>query len=671
MEDTFAKFWRFALVSTMLLHLFACGGGHDHSQQTPEEPQAYRIGGTVSGLSGSGLVLQNNGGDDLTIDSRGAFSFPTRLTSGSDYLITIATQPGGQNCTIANGGGTVAQSDVTQVVVSCPLEAVTPEVSAAGAKLLRFAWNDVGADYYKLLKNPDGQSGYTQVGDDITGTQVDETISVHLTDWVNASYLVQACNSADLCSDSVPLSIISVMISTIGYLKAPDISTTSVFGDSVALSNDATTLAVESSAGVHIFLREGVAWRQQTLIDISCREVLLAGDGNTLATTHPFDNSSATGINGDESDDGAQRSGAVRVFTRNGDSWSQQAYIKASNSESEDRFGQSIAFSSDGNILAVGAPNENSSTTGINGNQADNSAYGAGAAYLFIREDGSWRQQAYIKASNTESDDQFGESIALSSDGNTLAVGAPYEDSSATGVGGNQADDSAYGAGAAYLFIREDGSWRQQAYIKASNSGRWDWFGYELSLSGRGNVLAVSAIFEDSSATGIDGDQTDSSDSASGAVYLFGYQAGTWAQTAYIKASNTDNTDMFGDPLALSYSGNILAVGAKFEDSIASGINGDQSDNSAIDAGAVYIFSHDGGPWHQQAYVKASNTDSGELSCAIGSSYCLIVNALFGNSLALSGNGDTLVVGALRESSQDQTDQWDLSEFGTGAVYLY
>ena len=72
--------------------------------------------------------------------------------------------------------------------------------------------------------------------------------------------------------------------------------------------------------------------------------------------------------------------------------------------------------------------------------------------YLFGRTGGAWSQQAYVKASNTEQFDLFGAAVALNSDGNTLVVGAPGEDSRSPGIGGNQADNTALAAGAAYLY---------------------------------------------------------------------------------------------------------------------------------------------------------------------------------------------------------------------------
>ncbi|KOR28976.1 hypothetical protein TI04_09735, partial [Achromatium sp. WMS2] len=129
----------------------------------------------------------------------------------------------------------------------------------------------------------------------------------------------------------------------------------------------------------------------------------------------------------------------------------QQAYLKASNAETDDGFGYSIAM--DGDTLVVGAYAEDSSASG---GQADNTATDAGSAYVFTRDaSGTWSQQAYLKASNAGAGDLFGWSVAIA--GDTVVVGAPYEDSSATG---GQADNSASNAGATYVFTRDaSGTW--------------------------------------------------------------------------------------------------------------------------------------------------------------------------------------------------------------------
>ncbi len=142
------------------------------------------------------------------------------------------------------------------------------------------------------------------------------------------------------------------------------------------------------------------------------------------------------------------------------------------------------------------------------------------------------------------------------------------------------------------MFVRDtEGTWSQQAYLKASNTGAWDLFGDSLSLSGDGNSLAVAASWEDSKAGGVGGDQSNDDAGNSGAVYVFVRDTEkTWSQQAYLKASNTGAWDLFGDSLSLSGDGKTLAVGASGEDSKARGVGGDQSNDDARDSGAVYIY---------------------------------------------------------------------------------
>ena len=310
-------------------------------------------------------------------------------------------------------------------------------------------------------------------------------------------------------------------------------------------------------------------------------------------------------------------------------------YIKASNTDIQDRFGNSVSISGDGNILAIGVSLEDSCTTGINGDQTDNGCNDSGVVYVFSRSAGVWSQQAYIKASNTNAGDLFGSSISISNDGNTLAVGATREASCATGINGDQTDNGCNDSGVVYVFSRSAGVWSQQAYIKASNTNAGDLFGSSISISNDGNTLAVGATSEDSNATGVNGDQNNNFFSSSGAVYIFTRTGSTWSQQAYIKASNTNTSDEFGNTLSFSGDGNILAISAFFESSCATGINGDQTDNNCFLSGAVYIFTRTGSIWSQQAYINASNTEFGDIFA----------------SVKLSNNGDTLAVVALSEDS--------------------
>jgi N-acetylneuraminic acid mutarotase len=105
-----------------------CGGGGSGVPGAGGTPATYTIGGTVSGLSGSGLVLQDNGGNNFSVSANGAFTFSTALDAGATYAVTVLTQPTGpaQTCSVTNGTGTVAQANVTSVAVTCVTVTFTP-----------------------------------------------------------------------------------------------------------------------------------------------------------------------------------------------------------------------------------------------------------------------------------------------------------------------------------------------------------------------------------------------------------------------------------------------------------------------------------------------------------------------------------------------------------------
>ena len=320
----------------------------------------------------------------------------------------------------------------------------------------------------------------------------------------------------------------------------------------------------------------------------------------------------------------------------------QIAYLKASNPVEDAHFGcggtltghagNASAISQDGTTIAIGAPHETSGAKGINGNQNDKSVYSSGAVYVFTRRGDTVAQQAYVKASNPGDGANFGSSVALSRDGNTMAVAAYYEASAATGINGNQNDRSIPEAGAVYIFTRTGTTWSQQAYIKASNTGNaavgdgfaeGDQFGYSIALSSDGNTLAVGAIGEDSNATGINGDQADNSANQSGAAYVFTRTGSTWSQQAYIKSSMTRPNVLFGYSIGISANGDTLAV-AEYD-----------ADRGK---GALYVLTRTGGAWSHQARIQAENAENGDS---------------LGYSMAISDDGNTIAAGRCRRGLPD------------------
>ncbi|MFS4457930.1 FG-GAP repeat protein [Bdellovibrio sp. HCB2-146] len=277
---------------------------------------------------------------------------------------------------------------------------------------------------------------------------------------------------------------------------------------------------------------------------------------------------------------------------------------------------------------------------------------------------GWWYPQAFLKAPNPDAVDQAAYALALS--GDTVAMGASLEDSNQTSITNGttaSADNSASDAGAVYVYKRTGSNWSQEAYIKAVNANAGDWFGATIALSG--DTLVVGANSESSNLKTITNGATASADNSAyttGAVYVYKRTGTSWAQEAYIKASNADPGDYFGTKVALD--GDTLAVSAPLESSsqvtITNGTTA-SADNSLTKSGAVYIYKRTGTAWVQEAYIKAPNAGAND--------------EFGGTALALSG--DTLVVGVQKEDSNQSTitngttASADDSFAESGAVYVF
>lgn len=363
----------------------------------------------------------------------------------------------------------------------------------------------------------------------------------------------------------------------------------------------------------------------------------------------------------------AGTSGAAYIFNRTGTVWVQTAYLKPSNIEARDWFGSAVAI--DGTIAVVGAFGEDSNQSFISQGtvaSGDNSLSSSGAAYVFVQTGTLWAQSAYIKPSNPDMDDSFGNAFpgVISISGSTFVVGSPQEDSlqatisHGTLASGNGLADS----GAAYVFGRSGTMWVQQAYIKASNRGGTDAFGISTAIEG--DTLVVGAYFEDSNQTFISHGTVASGDNTAvnaGAAYVFLRTGTLWSQQAYLKAPNAGGADAFGYKVGIS--GDIAVVSAIAEDSNQSTItNGTTAsgDDSFSGAGAAYVFKRTGTTWQPEAYLKPAN-----------------VAANFQYGYLLGIDGTTVVVAANGEDSNQRfvtngtAVSMNTTGTNSGAVYIY
>jgi uncharacterized protein YdbL (DUF1318 family) len=341
-------------------------------------------------------------------------------------------------------------------------------------------------------------------------------------------------------------------------------------GHSVALSGDGNTAIMGGAGAAWMFTRSGGQWRQEGAKLVGSGavgaayqgySVALSGDGNTAIMGGPDDNGSA---------------GAAWVFTRSGGQWRQEgAKLVGSGAVGAAYQGYSVALSGDGNTAIVGGYTDNSSV---------------GAAWVFTRNGGVWGQQAKLVGTGWVGRAEQGWSVALSGDGNTAIVGG--------------LSDSRF-AGAAWVFTRSGGQWRQQgAKLVGSGAVGAAQQGYSVALSGDGNTAIVGGP----------------ADNSGGAVWVFTRSGGLWSQQAkLVGTGGVGFGQRQGDSVALSGDGNTAIAGGP-----------DDNDNT----GAAWVFTRSGGQWSQQG-AKLVGTGASAQGSPAGST----------TPVALSGDGNTAIVG--------------------------
>ena len=345
-------------------------------------------------------------------------------------------------------------------------------------------------------------------------------------------------------------------------------------GIAVVLSNDGNTALIGGTNQFWVWTRSGTSWTQQAgpltgtgqtgTAGSQGMSVALSSDGNTAAVGGPLDN--FTSING-------QAVGAVWIWTRNGNTWTQGSKLVASPNNGS-RQGSAVALSSDGNTLLVGGPLENSSL---------------GATWVWTRSGSTWTQQTKLVASDIlNSYSSQGASVALSSDGNTALVGASSD---------------ANNVGAASIFTRSGSIWTQQGpkLVGSDHLGTNVMTGSSVSLSSDGNTAMVGG----------------SNDNVSiGAVWVFVRSAGVWNQQG-LKLVGSDGVGqpIQGCSVSLAADGNTAIVGGYY-------------DNNSV--GASWIWTRSGTTWTQLGMKIAG----------------AVVGDQAGYAVAMSGLGTTALVGS-------------------------
>jgi hypothetical protein len=357
-------------------------------------------------------------------------------------------------------------------------------------------------------------------------------------------------------------------------LLASDGAEVDLFGLSVAVSGDTALVGADrndekgtDAGAAYVFVRSGTTWTQQAKLTATDG----AGFANFGISVALSRDTALVGAIGDG--EVASGAGAAYVFVRSGTTWTQQAKLTATDGVSQDQLGASVAL--DGDTALVGTVN-----------RSDNGDH-AGAAYAFVRSGTTWTQEAKLLAADGAAFDQFGISVAVSSD--TALVGA-FGD-----------DDAGEHSGSAYVFVRGGATWTQQAKLTAADGAAFDEFGISVALSG--DTALVGAPLTDENATD------------SGAAYVFARGGTSWTQQAKLTATDGASSDEFGASVALS--GNTALVGAP-----------DNSERGAA-SGSAYVFARSSTSWTQEAKLTATDGAAIDFSAT---------------SVALSGN--TALMGA-------------------------
>ena len=521
-------------------------------------------------------------------------------------------------------------------------------------KMLKLSWSiDVPVDHYRIEVNPDGSSGYSDSGhDDIPAdrTSAEVEIPLHVTFWDKARMqLIALDNNERIIERSNEISLNEVDASSmIGYFKRtlPASGDTTpddylVLGYSVALSADGSMMAVgapgygpNSGGGVYMFHHSADGWTSylqgsepvlrstdttHAIGDFIGISVSLSADGKFLAAGVPGYGKTSSG-----SIDVSADHGGVFFFAydENADENAKWKFLTADINPLEDdsQYGIALDMSADGSTLVVASGNYFSRATArvevlklnsdrqVTSRKIIHTDEARGGLSIAVSDDGSTiavgsieNNSAYIyrasdnystaqlvTADTQEEEDEFGISVDISGDGKILVIGAAGDDTSGAGI--NPVHDNLLpDSGAAYVFEESASGWNQVAYIKAFQPGEGFRFGESVAISRDGARLAIGSQYEGSAGAGINPPH-DGIAEASGAVYTYYINDGSWTPANFLKAPNTGINDNFGLSIALTENGNTLAVGAPGEASTSTGIGGDQQDDGNDDSGAVYLY---------------------------------------------------------------------------------
>lgn len=638
------------------------------------DPAAYVLDGTGEpGLSaGTTSGGPTSGLNDSATSEAGATLAVAAEETLADFDSVGASTMDETATPAESNTGAESEPDCTDADDAC--SPPDPPVLLLETRLMKqfaFAWEpQEDVEYYNLEERRPPEDDFMLLVEDIRESSLVMTVPLHLSHRV--SYRLQACNAAG-CTSSDPVAPDDALVGAIGYFKPSD-TAYQHFGFSLAMSDDGRTLAVgapgqhereaqgdqparpQVAGAVYVYtLGDDGTWGEHVLQPDDVDEPLpdfgttlaLSGDGRLLvvAVVPRFN------LEGERDE-----IGRIYTFVRdaNGE-WTpdNEEWILAMAEEqpAEDTAGASLALSADGSTLAVGF-----------------SQSGGGVVSVYERDGGGWTRQQELQSTNIEAEDGFGRAVALSAEGDVLAVGAPGEDG----------DAASSEFGAVYIFERDDaGAWNQRHYLSARNAEPQARFGTSLSFGGNDMLLAIGA-------PGVE-NQRDRQLSVPGAAYIFERMSAepgaAWEERARVLAEIEASHDWFGRSVALDGRGELLFVGVRADSRNGAGVFGHPNEvdpeQDAAKVGAVYVYQRSASSqeWSITAYLKSSVPQADSR-----------VEDEFGETIAISEDGNTVAVGVTRDDGtrvdlghppafvpdpSRENDEAVSRTFSSGAVFLY
>jgi hypothetical protein len=460
------------LLAVLLFEGCSSGGGGGSS---PSPSKDYTVGGTVTGLTGTGLVLLNNNSDPLAISSNGTFTFNAKYADRAGYQVTVGTQPSGpaQTCTPTSNTGTILAAHITTVSVLCSTNTVTivpvKLTASDGTVQNQLGYSlSISSDGTTVVSGASGTYAYVYQWNGATWAET-KLMASDNPGVANFGYSVSAsADGSRLVSGAAGTAAYVYTRNSTSWaetkLKASDGLTGDLYGVSVAVSGDGNTVVVGARSrdynrgAAYVYRSNGIGWTESILtavdgasFDYFGESVSASSDGSVIVVGAP----------------GNSSRGASYVFTWNGASWDQTKVTDLGGAVS-DGFGNSVAISGNGTTVVVGAPGKNSGV-----------GFGSGATFVYKWNGTSWVGTMLV-TSDSAIGDNFGYSVSLSADGSTVVAGAPNK--------------SPLYRGAAYTFHWNGSNW-DQTRLSFSDGVSDDAFGWSVSVSSDGSIAAVGVPF--------------------------------------------------------------------------------------------------------------------------------------------------------------------------------